>query len=257
MMRRILISLVLATAAAAAAENMTATEQTMLQKLRDTLACADGVANGDALVSGWDADVSATDQVRLMGHFALGCLYDDAGNTASAVKQYQSAADLARLVKDNDALDEINQRLTNDRQIGHPLPEISGTALDGTKVDTADLRGKVVVVQFFASWCAPCRAELPDLVSLDRKYAGDGLQVVGVSLDNNAADLKTYLNSQPLPWPILADFKGWDSTLGQQFGIDSIPDSILVGPDGRIVRRYQDVDELDAAIGRLLGKSGI
>ncbi len=109
-------------------------------------------------------------------------------------------------------------------------------------------------MQFFASWCGPCRAEAPDLLALNRKYAGDGLQIVAVSLDDSAADLQKYLGTQPLPWPILADFQGWDSALAQQFGIDSIPASILVGPDGRIVRRDLSVADLDAEIAKLLGK---
>jgi thiol-disulfide isomerase/thioredoxin len=253
-LRMLLPFALVAALSAAAPEASKSTEDTMLQDLGRALKGANGVVKADAMVTAWDHQKDTPVRTRLLGHFALGQVYDSTGDAAQAIRQYEAAEQVARQIKDSDAVDEISHELARLKETGQPLPVITGKALDGRTVDTAALRGNVVLVQFFASWCGPCRAEVPEVLALNRKYAAAGLRIVGVSLDNNTDDLQKYLGTQPLPWPILADFKGWESALAQQFGVDSIPESILVDQNGRIVKRGLQGDDLDQAIGKLLAK---
>jgi thiol-disulfide isomerase/thioredoxin len=131
--------------------------------------------------------------------------------------------------------------------------DLKFTALDGTAIDLAKMRGKVVLVDFWATWCPPCRAEMPDVVAAYQKYHAQGFEVVGISLDQDKAALQKYITDNQMPWPQYFDGKGWDSLIGRQFGIDSIPAMWLVGKDG-IVVTMDARDHLADQIGKELAK---
>jgi len=131
--------------------------------------------------------------------------------------------------------------------------DLKFTALDGTAVDLAKMRGKVVLVDFWATWAPPCRAATPDIVAAYQKYHAQGLEIVGVSFDQDKDALQKYIKDNQMPWPQYFDGKGWDSALGRKFGIDSIPVMWLVGKDGKVVT--QDVGaHLADQIGKELAK---
>ena len=107
--------------------------------------------------------------------------------------------------------------------VGKPIG-IKGTSLQGETVDTSQSRGKSVLVVFWASWGGQSvRRELPDLVKLYGKYQGKGLEIVGVSLDNERGDLEAYLKEQPMAWPQIFEAGGIDSRLATEYGIISLP----------------------------------
>ncbi|MFN9368958.1 MAG: TlpA family protein disulfide reductase [Planctomycetia bacterium] len=117
---------------------------------------------------------------------------------------------------------------------GNPF-RIEGTQLDGTAFDPQPLAGTVVLVDFWATWCKPCVAEIPNLRGLREKYGRHGFEVVGISLDDDRDELEAFLAETKLPWPILFSGKGPRDPLVVQYGIQSIPRLFVVGRDGTVL----------------------
>ncbi len=116
-----------------------------------------------------------------------------------------------------------------------PVPAVAMRDLDGRSISPADLRGKVVIVNFWATWCPPCRAEIPDLVALQSKY-GDRLQVIGVSQDEGSVDVvRQYAAAQRMNYPIVMMTPELDKAFP---GIAALPTSYVIDPEGRIVQRH-------------------
>ena len=113
--------------------------------------------------------------------------------------------------------------------------DLKYTAVDGTAVDLAKLRGKVVLVDFWATWCPDCRKEVPDVVGTYKKYHNAGFEIAGVSLDKDKGKLLAYIKKNGMVWPQYFDGKGWDNQISKGFGIREIPTAWLVGKDGKVI----------------------
>lgn len=116
-----------------------------------------------------------------------------------------------------------------------PVP-INATDLAGNPVSLDQFKGKVVLLDFWATWCAPCRAELPNVIAAYNKYQKQGFEVLGISLDNaNAqAALTQFIKENKMPWRQIYEGKGWEGTISSQYQVRSIPFTLLLGRDGRI-----------------------
>jgi len=115
---------------------------------------------------------------------------------------------------------------------GEPVPAVKLPGLRGTPVDLADFKGKLTYVDFWASWCGPCRQSFPWMNEMQAKYAARGLQVVGINLDRKRDDAERFLAELPATFTIAFDAAG-DSA--KRFGVKGMPTSVLVGPDGKVL----------------------
>jgi thiol-disulfide isomerase/thioredoxin len=131
--------------------------------------------------------------------------------------------------------------------------DLKYTAVDGTHVDLASMRGKVVLVDFWATWCPPCREEVPNVVAAYNKYHAQGFEVLGVSLDQDENALLSFTTSNGMVWPQYFDGKGWSNDLARANGIHSIPAMWLIGKDGKLITKDARED-LDGDVARALAK---
>jgi thiol-disulfide isomerase/thioredoxin len=122
----------------------------------------------------------------------------------------------------------------NDARIGKPL-DMKFTAINGKQIDLAKMKGKVVLIDFWATWCGPCIAELPNVKKTYNKLNQKGFEIIGISLDSNENSLKRFLKKENMPWPQFFDGKGWNNELAKKHGIRSIPAMWLVDQEGNLI----------------------
>jgi thiol-disulfide isomerase/thioredoxin len=141
--------------------------------------------------------------------------------------------------------------------LGHPM-KIFGTFSDGTRLDATKLSGKVVLVDFWATWCGPCRRELPNVKRNYERFHGRGFEVVGVSLDTDMDALQEFLAKEQIRWPVLAGSEatgaGWETPLAIYYGVQSVPTAILIDQSGKAVSLNARGENLTRRLEELLGK---
>jgi thiol-disulfide isomerase/thioredoxin len=136
--------------------------------------------------------------------------------------------------------------------------ELHGVLLDGTKLDWKSYRGKVVLVDFWATWCGPCRQEIPNVLKQYRAYHEKGFEVVGISLDDRRGQAESYIKQYDIPWSNLfsknnAERK-WEHPMAVYYGITGIPMAFLVDRDGTVVNLQARGEILGQELRRLLGE---
>jgi thiol-disulfide isomerase/thioredoxin len=145
---------------------------------------------------------------------------------------------------------------------GAMAPEIMLKNPDGDTVLLSSLKGQVVLIDFWASWCGPCRAANPHVKELYAKYHSKGFEIYGVALDYEKSKWTTAILQDGLEWVHVSDLRGWSSTAAKEYGVHSIPQTFLIDKEGRIHRAGMGVDksgagieELEAEIEFLLNKN--
>lgn len=137
--------------------------------------------------------------------------------------------------------------------IGSEAPEITLPSPDGKTLSLSSLRGKITLVDFWASWCGPCRKDNPFIVSIYQKYKSQGFDIFGVSLDDNAEAWKLAIQKDGLVWQQVSELKKWNSQVAKTYGVESIPFSVLLDREGKIIGKGLRGAELEKKVREALG----
>jgi peroxiredoxin len=136
--------------------------------------------------------------------------------------------------------------------MGKELEDFSQADPSGKMVSLKSFRGKYVLVDFWASWCGPCRNENPNVVRAYKEFKDKGFTVLGVSLDRDKQKWLDAVAADGLTWTQVSDLKGWGNEVAQKFGITSIPQNFLVDPDGKVVGKNLRGEALDQKLKSIL-----
>ncbi len=176
-------------------------------------------------------------------------------STAIVPHSTLTAADSALLRQRQLQMQQRIQQMQQKRRPGLTYTDLTMNDPDGKTMKLSQFVGKskLVLVDFWASWCGPCRAEMPYVVSAYEKYKGSGLQIVGVSFDKNAEAWTAAIKQLGMAWPQMSDLKGWECAAHEVYGVSSIPSNILVDAKGTIVATDLRGEQLLQTIANLLG----
>jgi thiol-disulfide isomerase/thioredoxin len=130
--------------------------------------------------------------------------------------------------------DQVNEPIIHFVRNPDPAPDFKLTALDGKPLTLTALQGKVVLLNFWATWCGPCRAEIPDLVALQERYKGR-LQIIGLNVDDEEADIKQYVEETGINYPVAMTSNDVRIQFG---GIPALPTSFVLDTEGRVVQKH-------------------
>lgn len=137
---------------------------------------------------------------------------------------------------------------------GNSAPDFTVTDINGKKLSLSSYRGKVVLLDFWATWCTPCRAEIPHFVEMQQQFGPQGLQVIGISMDDGPKPVKEFYEQYRINYPLAVG----DDKLAESFGgVLGLPVNFLIDRDGRIVKKYlgaTEVSDFDKDVADLLSQ---
>jgi thiol-disulfide isomerase/thioredoxin len=177
-----------------------------------------------------------------------------------AARQAQLLKRIVREYPQSEEAESARGQLRRVEAIGKPFTLSFTDAVSGKKVSMPGLKGKVVVIDFWATWCGPCVAEMPKMKELYEQFKDKGVEFIGVSLDAPAAEggqiaLKEFVAQNQIPWPQYYQGKGWESEFSRGWGINSIPAMFVVDADGKLAN-VQARGRLEEILPELLSKRG-
>lgn len=149
----------------------------------------------------------------------------------------------------------VKQQIDNTKtgSIGSDAIDFTQADTDGKQVALSSFRGKYVLVDFWASWCRPCREENPNVVKAYNKYKDRNFTILGVSLDQSRAPWMKAIKNDNLAWTQVSDLKGWNNEAAAKYNIQSIPQNFLIDPSGKIIAKNLRGEDLDTRLNELLG----
>jgi peroxiredoxin len=145
-------------------------------------------------------------------------------------------------------LHKIQQALA----IGAKFPDFSEKDIQGNPLSVSKLKGKVVLVDFWATWCPPCLMELPNVLKTYEKFHGQGFEIIGISLDENRPQLENFLKQRNMTWPQFNDGQRWQNKLAVKYGVQGIPTTYLIDRAGNIFAANPRGAELEQAVAKAL-----
>ena len=186
---------------------------------------------------------------------------NDPEKAAEVIKQIKQDFPDAQINGNTDNLIETLGKAAEKKNIqgslamGSPFPDFNEKDVNGKPLAIADFKGKVVLIDFWATWCPPCRGEIPNVVATYQKYHGKGFEVIGVSLDQDRQKLLDYTRQQNMTWQQYFDGQGWGNKLAAKYGIESIPATYLLDGNGKIIGQDLRGEALEAAVAKALANN--
>ena len=199
-------------------------------------------------------------QILLMKAMLYLEVFDDATKGTQLVQQLKtdfpdtkpakSADGILENIKKHEEAEKIQKTLV----VGNKFPAFEEKDSTGQPLSVANYKGKVVLVDFWATWCGPCVQELPNVIRAYDKHHSQGLEIIGISLDQDEKKLKDFTKQMKMAWPQYFDGKGWNNKLAAKYGIQSIPATFLLDGSGTIIGKNLRGEALEEALTKALAK---
>ncbi|MEI6394229.1 MAG: TlpA disulfide reductase family protein [Verrucomicrobiota bacterium] len=165
-------------------------------------------------------------------------------------KAGQSVDKVLESIKAQEGAKKIQRSLT----VGSQFPDFSEKDLAGKPLSIANYKGKVVLIDFWATWCMPCVRELPNVIKAFEAYHKKGFEIIGISLDKDKDKLTAFTKEKDMTWPQYFDGLGWQNKLAVKYGVNSIPATYLLGGDGKIIGKDLGGEALEKALSEALAR---
>ncbi|HKI69588.1 MAG TPA: TlpA disulfide reductase family protein [Verrucomicrobiae bacterium] len=146
-------------------------------------------------------------------------------------------------------------KIQNSLAVGTKFPDFSEKDVNGKPLSITNYKGKVVLLDFWATWCGPCVAELPNVIKTYKKHHGDGFEIIGISLDDDQQKLETFTKQKNMTWQQYFDGKGWGNKLAVKYGVQAIPATFLLDGNGKIIGKNLRGEALEDAVNKALAKN--
>jgi thiol-disulfide isomerase/thioredoxin len=167
--------------------------------------------------------------------------------------EFQGTHIVAELDQQN-AMEAAVKKIQDSLAVGATFPDFSEKDMEGKPLSPADHKGNVLLIDFWATWCPPCRAEIPNVVATYKKYHDQGFDIIGVSLDQEREKLLSYTKQNEMTWPQFFDGQGWGNKLAVKYGVQAIPATYLLDGNGVIIGTDLRGDDLGQAVAKALLK---
>ena len=177
--------------------------------------------------------------------------HDKASELVAQLKRDFPDSNPVKMMKQQEEAEKIQASLIE----GSKFPDFEEKDVAGKPLSVGNYKGKVVLVDFWATWCPPCRAELPNVIKTYENYHSKGFEIIGISLDQSEEKLTSFTKEKSMPWQQYFDGKGWGNKLAGKYGIQSIPATYLLDREGKIIGKGLRGEDLDTAVSKALAKN--
>jgi peroxiredoxin len=200
-----------------------------------------------------------TDERVGYAHFYLGEAYKGLDRYDDALREYKIVVDkfshldprlIAQATATMTDIPAMRQLAVGNEPIQFDVKDINGKTLR-----LSDYKGKVVLLDFWATWCMPCKVEMPNVLRIHKKFSKQGFEIIGISLDSDRAALERFIKTNGMTWPQYFDGRGWQNEVAEKYKVRAIPATYLIDKQGKIRYRSLRGDDLERAVEMLLGET--